>query len=367
MQNLTTQGFVLLDVDVAALNNAGKSTSSNLDNAVATKKIRKNGRIFAYVSGQAWRYWWRNTLQKQFDWNLSPITREKKVAFTSANPKEFADDDVFGYMKAAKETVLNEKGEPVTDKKGNEKKDDVTVTRVSPLKNSALISVASVSVEDKNFSVMSRHEGDPVPYSKEEYSAIMKGMFSLDLEMLGTFASYNKTGFKNLSEKLRKEAIDAGATLIADPHLPTADGESHQLVRLDKTTRTQRAVDTISALKLINGGAMQTNNMADVTPKFIILATMTSGNHPFSHVAVNDGIRDELFMLNVAGLREVLSDYSEQFIGKIFIGARSGFLNKDDFGKLEALVNEVGQDKLFLGSVNQAIDSYVEQLKIQMP
>jgi len=36
--NLKTQGFVLLDVDVVALNNAGKNTSSNFDNAVATKK-----------------------------------------------------------------------------------------------------------------------------------------------------------------------------------------------------------------------------------------------------------------------------------------------------------------------------------------
>ena len=34
MENLKTQGFVLLDVDVVALNNAGKNTTSNFDNAV---------------------------------------------------------------------------------------------------------------------------------------------------------------------------------------------------------------------------------------------------------------------------------------------------------------------------------------------
>lgn len=368
MQNLTTQGFILIDVDVAALNNAGKSTASNLENAVATKKIRKNGRTYTYASGQAWRYWWRNTLQKQMNWQLSPITREDKVAFTSADPATYADDDIFGYMKAAKEVPRDEDGNIILDKKGKESKEkNATVTRVSPLKNSALISVTSVSVEDKNFSVMSRHEGDPVPYSKEEYSAIMKGMFSLDLEMVGTFASYNKTGFKNLSEKLRKDAIAAGASEIVDPHLPTSSGEAHKLVRLDRATRVKRISDTISALKFINGGAMQTNNMADVTPKFIVLATMASGNHPFSHVAVNDGIRSDLFKLNSEGLKEVLQEYQDQFLGKIFIGVRSGFLDKDDYQNLEGILNDLGSDRVFLGAVNAAIDGYVEQVKNQIP
>lgn len=102
MQNLKTQGFVLIDVDVAALNNAGRSNTTALENGVATKKIRKNGRLYTYVSGQAWRYWWRNTLQQHFGWVLSPISREAKVAFTSANPLLYEDDDVFGYMRAAK-------------------------------------------------------------------------------------------------------------------------------------------------------------------------------------------------------------------------------------------------------------------------
>ncbi len=53
----TLQGFILMEVDVAALNNAGSDKSSNLDNAVVTKKIRKNGKEYPYVSGQAWRYW----------------------------------------------------------------------------------------------------------------------------------------------------------------------------------------------------------------------------------------------------------------------------------------------------------------------
>src|SRR5699024_10839764 len=157
-----------------------KNTASNFDNAVATKRIRKNGRTYVYVSGQAWRSWWRDSLQKNQNWELSPVTRDSKIAYTDANPLKYPDDDVFGYMKAAKAVVLDKQGNPELDRRGREKTENITVTRISPLKNSAIISVASVTPEE-NWSSMARQEGDSVPYSKHEYSAVMKGMFSLDL------------------------------------------------------------------------------------------------------------------------------------------------------------------------------------------
>jgi len=363
MKNLKTQGFVLIDVDVAALNNAGKSTTTNLDNGVATKKITKNGRKYVYVSGQAWRYWWRDTLQRNFKWRLSPITRDKKIAFTAANPIQYPDDDIFGYMKAAKGEVINEKGEVVKDKKGNPKLENVTVTRVSPLKNSALVAVTATTTEE-NWSSMSRQDGDAVPYTKEEYSTIMKGMFAMDLEQVGTFATYNKTGFKNLTESLKKEAIDGGATTIDDNFVKKANGEPQQLVRMAKDTRKERVIDTIYALKYISGGAMQTNNMADVTPKFIILSTMTTGNHPFSHVAINEGAYNQNFVLNINGLKEVIKGYAEQFEGKIFIGTRSGFLDKEDMAALKTLAEN--HDNVEVSSVNEAVDNYCTQVQTQI-
>lgn len=361
--NLKAQGFILLDVDVVALNNAGKSTDSNFENAVATKKIHKDGRSYTYVSGQAFRYWWRETLKNNFAWQLSPITRNNKIAFTEANPFIYPDDDVFGYMKAAKEVKLDENGNPKLDKKGKEEKEDVTVTRVSPLKNSVIISVASTS-PTVNWSSMARQEGDSVPYGKEEYSAIMKGMFSLDLFQVGTFSSYNKTGFKNLATQAMDEAIEKGLTVVEDPFIKNAKGESKKMIQLPKEVRIQRVVDTISALKTISGGAMQTNNMADVTPKLIVLATMNSGNHPFSHIVKNDGVRAEKALLNVDGLREVLNDYCDLFQGTVFIGRRSGFMDEYD-AELKALETEFSNVKVL--PVNQAIDQYCEQVTTQIP
>jgi len=82
--------------------------------------------------------------------------------------------------------------------------------------------------------------------------------------------------------------------------------------------------DTIQALKTIAGGAMQTNNMGDVTPKFVILASTITGNHPFSHVVGSKGQRDEEVVFNFEGLVEVLKDYKDTFDGDVFIGCIIG-------------------------------------------
>ena len=290
MKSLTTQGLILIDVDVVALNNAGKSTSTNFDNVVATKTIYKNGFSYVYVSGQEWRYWWRESLKRNQNWQLSPVLREKSIAFTQADPIEYPDDDV------------EDDGTIKKDKKVNPQKINATVTRVSPLKNSAIVSVASVRPVE-NWSSMARQEGDSVPYCKQEYSAIMKGMFSIDLNMVGTFSSINKTGFRNLTAALKEKAINEGASEINDE---TCDNQS--LIRLPLDERRKRVVDTIMALKTISGGAMQTDNMGDVTPKFIILATTTAGNHPFTHIVKSSGVREENAELNIEGLKEVLAE-----------------------------------------------------------
>lgn len=365
MKNIKTQGFILIDVDVVALNNAGKNTQGNNDNAIATKSIRKNGKNYVYVSGQAWRYWWREALQKNAGWILSPITRDGKIAFTNADPFKYPDDDVFGYMRAAKDVELDENGEQLKDKKGSPKMTNVTVTRVSPLKNSAIVSVASVRPEE-NWSSMARQEGDAVPYEKQEYCATMKGMFSLDLAMLGTFSNYDRTGFKNLSHALQKEALKNGATEIDDPYVLDASGNPKKLIRLDAKTRQNRAIDTIQALKTISGGAMQTNNMGDVTPKFIILATTKTGNHPFSHiVGVEKGRNDEVAVFNFEGLVEVLKDYKETFDGTVFIGRRNGFMDEIS-SNLKTLETLAGIPIVKILSVNEAIDQYCDQLKSQI-
>lgn len=363
---MKAQGFILIDVDAAALNNAGTVERAGVGNSVETKKIVKNGQTYVYISGQAWRYWWRDTLQKNFAWILSPVIKLEKqnVVYTEANPIAYDDDDIFGYMRASKMPVMNADGTPKLKRNGNPEEKDATVTRISPLKNSALISVGSVRVA-KNFSSMARQNDVPVLYGKEEYSAIMKGMFSIDIDQVGTFSSYNKTGFKNLNENLKKVAKEKeGSSLIKDKYVKDKAGNPEELIRLDIKIRKRRIIETIKALKTISGGAMQTSNLADVTPKFVILATTKSGNHPFSHIISNDPVNHEQPILKIADLKEIFEEFKNEFIGDIFIGRRGGFWNEyeEDLKTIDEL--EVSKStRVKYSSVNDSIDAYCKQIE----
>ena len=153
--------------------------------------------------------------------------------------------------------------------------------------------------------------------------------------------------------------MEKGAVEIADDYVP-----NYKLVQLPIGIRRLRAVDTIKALKNISGGAMQTNNMGDVTPKFIILATTNTGNHPFSHIVKSRGEREEVAVLNIEGLKEILEEYRKNYVGKIFIGKRSGFFD-DDNEALKKLQEEY-KDLIEYGPINAMIDAYCEQLKQQI-
>jgi CRISPR-associated protein Cst2 len=345
---MTIQGFMLIDVDVAALNNAGSDTSTTLDNAVMTKKIKKNGRDYPYVSGQAWRYWWRESLKQNLDWQMSPVVREKKIAYTAANPLKYPDDDILGYMRAAKKESID----PKTNKKV---KENITLTRVSPLKNSALIAVAYNPIV-QNWSSMTRQDGDAVPYGKDEYCAIMKGMFSLDTGQVGTFSMQNRSGFMNIDEAMKSQALENGAILVDDPFLVDKNGEALKLVQLEKSIRKNRISGTIAALKFLAGGAKQTTNMADVTPKLIVLAQIKSGNHPFSHLAT-EKMGKPIFSVNA--LEEVLADYADQFTGSVFIGRRAGFMDE-----LDESIRGLNSAQVQYGPINKIIDTFINQIEL---
>ena len=296
----TINGFMLIDAPWSALNNAGMDAGERTDNAVKVKVVRKGRDVYPYVSGQAVRYWWRDTLAKKFAWNLSPIERVAKVAYTSANPIEYDDDDMFGYMRAAKEEI-----------EGTGKKVNVTVTRISPLKNSPLLSVYPQNPTD-DFGVMARQsEGDPVPYEHQFYSTIFKGIFSIDIEMAGRFYEIEKTGYKNMSPKLIEKAKEGDLKY----------DENERFREMPVNIRRKRIKETILALPYLSGGAKLTEHLTDVSPKFLILAVIEGGNHIFMNVADENGI-------NFDALSQVIEDYKEIILSDIYIGKREGFLDE---------------------------------------
>ncbi|MBW2119763.1 MAG: hypothetical protein JRH09_17835 [Deltaproteobacteria bacterium] len=114
------------------------------------------------------------------------------------------------------------------------------------------------------------------------------------------------------------------------------------------------------ALEIISGGAMQTSNMGDVTPKLIVLTTLDSGNHLFSHLA-KDSLGKPVFSIDA--LKQVVKDYNDRIVGKVYIGRRKGFMDE-----LEESLQEYGKDdRIIYGSVNEAIRAYVEEVEKQIP
>ena len=333
-------GLTLIDAPYSALNNAGAEASQATENIVTVKRLQKGRDTYPYVSGQAWRNWWRTTLEQEFDeWHSSPIEREKKIAFTAADPVTYDDDDVFGYMRAQSEMQ-------------GKKKVNITVTRLSPLKCSPLISIAP-QIPTNDFGVMARHQGDPVPYEHQFYSCVLQGIFSLDLSAVGTFSDVNRTGYKNIASSYVQTIQDAGGTQI----------DEDPVWVLPKETRLRRCQQTLEALPFLSGGAKLTSHLTDVTPKLIILSVLEGGNHPFMNLMVE---RNGAGVLSIEALREVIDDYADRFGDAIYIGRRSGFMDELD-DDLRGLANNTNLPcEIVYDSPNKVIAQLSQRLEIHI-
>ena len=201
-------GLMLIDAPASALNNLGNMPGARTDNTVGIKMFRTLQGDFPYVSAQAFRYWLRTTLEAHdTGWARAPIYREEKVAYTDANPIEYWDDDLFGYMRAPSKRTSAKEHREADESRANETETTDTVTRVSPFRVSTLVSIAPTRAVD-DFGTMSRQDGDPVPYEHQFYRATLKGLLSLDLHAAGTFSYRQKTGYRNLDD-VRKGLAEA--------------------------------------------------------------------------------------------------------------------------------------------------------------
>ncbi len=326
--NTNAIGLMLIDAPASILNNHGMDAGELTDNCVIVKTIKRGNKQYPYMSPQALRYIWRNTLSEKFDWKLSPIERDKKTAFTAVNPFEYPDDDVFGYMRA------------------QGKKEGGTVTRMSPLKCTPLISVTEQKPTN-DYGVMARHEGNPVPYEYQFYSTIMKGAFSLDLDSVGVYYYKDKTGYKNLSDKSLKKADDYNCKI----------DEEEKACMMPIEERAKRAKETIAVLPYIYGGAKQTTHLTDLTPKFILLCLFEGGNHIFMNV-IKEVNRE--MILSLEALEEVMTEYKECIKTNIYIGKRKGFLDEMDE---QLMTFAKDHTNVTYGSMNDTIQQFTTKIE----
>lgn len=345
-------GILLVDAPASALNNMGSIPGEREDNTVGVKQIRTREGLFPYVSAQAFRYWLRSTLeQRGAGWIASPIHRMEKIAFTDANPIEFWDDDLFGYMRAPSKKEA--KAKSATEGSINTETQE-TVTRLSPLRVGTLISIAPVSSIHSDFGTMSRHEGNPVPHEHQFYHTTLKGLLSLDLHAAGTFSYQERTGFRHL-DAVRRDLAEKGGL----EHL-----ESEKSYRLPLQERIQRVRALFEGLAHLEGGAKQTLHYTDVAPALCIVAVTKGGNNMFGHVfgANAQGLPE----IKVEALREALRVFKDDVLSPIYVGWVRGYLDAQR-AAFEPVAQELGitvaHPREALLALAQAFEQHPEWLR----
>lgn len=342
-------GLFLIDAPASALNNLGQIEGERYDNSTGVKVIRANDGLYPYVSAQSFRYWLRQTLQAaKVGWQAAPIYREEKIAYTDANPIEFWDDDLFGYMRApSKRESAKAKREADASRAGETETTD-TVTRVAPFRVSTLVSIAPLRPTN-DFGVMSRHEGDPVPHEHQFYRTTLKGLFSLNLNMCGKFSYKQKTGYRNLDDVRIEQAKAKG--------LEPLDEEKSYRLPLDQ--RLQRVTALFEGLAQLEGGAKQTLHYTDVAPVVTVLAVTEGGNHIFGHII---GANDKgLPELKVEALTEALRVFKDDLRSSVYVGWVRGYAD-DERAKVEALAQS--DQRIKVSHPREAFQALIADLKL---
>ena len=296
-------GKIVLAVTAGAPNNgAGSGTTAPV------KKATVRGRTYPYVSAQAFRRWLRETMVVQGS-VPSPTARVGKAegkaqkATTDADPAQYADDDLFGYMKA-------------TAKSDNE----ATTLRDSPFMVGTFLSVEPVRLTE-DFGVMSRGIPTPVLHAHEFYTADLTAPFLLDLPRIGTFTLPDKSGagkpnYLNEFAKEAANAIEAGAV--------TTRFRGQQALRLPLEQRRERAAILLEAIADLAGGAKQALHYGDRTPALVAVVPMAGGVNPLGFVI--DGAEDGSgLQVRSGALREELGAWQGEWEAPVRFGWRPGF------------------------------------------
>lgn len=279
------------------------NSSENPGNLIVLKKVQDSkGDYYVYVSGQALRYYLKETMN-QLGMSLTKLDKNGEYVIEAENKepaeryaeilKSHPDLDLLGFMEAVK---------------GGGK---MALRRWSPVKVSPMISVYPWKGESDMLTRKKEGQegGDLVKVEINTFN-FMKGTIVMDMDMIGSRV-----------DELSYE-IDA------------------VLKREDKVKRVNFLVDSI---KNIDGGAKKARLLDDLTPKFAIITKQRAGTPVFLNALDVDSEGN----VNLDLINEILEEFSD-IIEDYVVGLRSGIFNNE-----EQIKDEFGEK---LASVNNALD-----------
>lgn len=303
-------GDILCDATATFLNGAGLASGED-QNTILPKlfkeTVNRRKEDVPYVSAQAWRRWLRDTSNEENNWTPSELHAiefnakgsTSKIS-TELNPIDYPEDDLFGYMKSGS--------------KGEE-----SIQRTSPFKTSILRGIRNMRALSTDDAFVFPKDGTPLPYSTRFYSTHLEGFFNLEYYRLGMYVNTPSR------QELSKELIEKYTSNLS---VDTIQKNITRYTLNDvEQIRKSRAAGLLKGLVYLRGGAKMAAFGADVSPKVIVFAGLSSANPCFNNLFVGKGEKPEL---NIALIEEIAQDYADKLATPIHIGIRSGYLGNEE-------------------------------------
>ena len=342
-------GTFLIPATGSFLNGAGLSSGEDR-NVTIPKTFRDGMGRVPYVSSQAWRRWLRNTLIEETGWKASEIVsigpKSEKGTTNKVSgeldPVLCAEDDIFGYMRAAQGQGKAKKDDASTGNEEDESESSVeqpsqkgrvkSVMRSSPLSASLLVSIRKIGWEGKDEGFVHLKEGTPLPYTTEFYNTHLQGVFCLNYSRLGLFSNIGDR--IELIEEKRDQYLKEGRIQ------KVGDG-TKEIYELSNAvdSRKERATALVRALAVLRGGAKQAAFGTPLEPQALVLAGLSCGNPIFNRLFKDTEKGPEL---KIDSFKEIVSDFKNKISTQVFLGIRSGYLaNESDVRGLKGELSGV--------------------------
>ncbi|SCK12562.1 type I-B CRISPR-associated protein Cas7/Cst2/DevR [Streptomyces sp. WMMB 322] len=296
-------GKMVLAVEAGAPNNGrGEETKAKV------KYARVRGKMHPYISAQAARRWARDGMV-ELGAVPSPVERVGKAqgkaqkANTAADPVRYADDDLFGYMRA-----------------GAKKDDAATTLRDSPFMLGTLMSVEPV-YPTEDFGVMSRGVTEPVLHGHEFYTADLAAPFLLDVPRIGTFTLPSDKGVGRPNYLSQEQAMEVAKA--AQAGAVPVDFRGQGAVRLPIEERRHRAALLLESLAHLSGGAKQALHYGDRVPSLMMLVPFKGGINPLANCI--DGEPGSGLRVRGKVLLDELKAWESEWESPVRVGWRPGF------------------------------------------
>lgn len=287
----------LAKVSFASLNGGDKE----VDNINTIKKVTlENGDQLPYMSSQAVRRALRDKIQ-ELGWPVSPVgesSEAKGAAKTACDPEKYIDDDLFGFMDAAKAG---------------------TFVRTSPVRVEALMALSKFQ-DDLDFGTnyMAKDAGgNPNIFETEIHSGLYRGTILIELDRVGS----------------------------------EGDGAGKKKFSVANDEKAKRVKALLDALQTLWSSGRQSRFLADISPKFVAAAMMKSKNPIFleSLKANKDG------QVDIAALKSVQTDYANFIENSVLATQESIFAKGDD--SVESLATGFAKIKDWVDAYYQPANS----------